>query len=58
MKCRCKTSAQFKVNRHSDHVSGLSYLLSVNPKVKIYASREGFGIFGSDLPSKFYRHTA
>jgi 7,8-dihydropterin-6-yl-methyl-4-(beta-D-ribofuranosyl)aminobenzene 5'-phosphate synthase len=42
-------------HRHSDHVGGFSYLLSVNPKVKIYAPKEGFGIFGSDLPSKFYR---
>jgi 7,8-dihydropterin-6-yl-methyl-4-(beta-D-ribofuranosyl)aminobenzene 5'-phosphate synthase len=42
-------------HRHSDHVSGLSYVLSVNPHVKIYAPKEGFGIFGSDLPSKFYR---
>ena len=42
-------------HRHSDHVGGLSYVLSVNPKVKIYAPKEGFGIFGSDLPSKFYR---
>jgi 7,8-dihydropterin-6-yl-methyl-4-(beta-D-ribofuranosyl)aminobenzene 5'-phosphate synthase len=42
-------------HRHGDHVSGFSYLLSVNPKVKIYAPKEGFGIFGSDLPSKFYR---
>src|SRR5450631_2552859 len=43
-------------HRHSDHVSGVSYLLSVNPKVKIYAPKDGFGgIFGSDLPSKFYR---
>jgi 7,8-dihydropterin-6-yl-methyl-4-(beta-D-ribofuranosyl)aminobenzene 5'-phosphate synthase len=42
-------------HRHSDHVGGLSYLLRVNPKVKIYAPKEGFGIFGSDLPSKFYR---
>ena len=42
-------------HRHSDHISGFSYLLSVNPKVKIYAPKEGFGIFGSDLPSKFYR---
>jgi 7,8-dihydropterin-6-yl-methyl-4-(beta-D-ribofuranosyl)aminobenzene 5'-phosphate synthase len=42
-------------HRHSDHVGGLTYLLSVNPKVKIYAPKEGFGIFGSDLPSKFYR---
>ena len=42
-------------HRHSDHVGGLSYLLSVNPKVKIYAPKESFGIFGSDLPSTFYR---
>jgi 7,8-dihydropterin-6-yl-methyl-4-(beta-D-ribofuranosyl)aminobenzene 5'-phosphate synthase len=43
-------------HRHSDHVGGFSYLLSVNPKVKIYAPKDGFGgIFGSDLPSKFYR---
>ena len=42
-------------HRHSDHVSGLSYVLSVNPHVKIYAPKEGFGIFGFDLPSKFYR---
>lgn len=42
-------------HRHSDHVSGLSYVLSVNPHVKIYAPKEAFGIFGSDLPSKFYR---
>jgi 7,8-dihydropterin-6-yl-methyl-4-(beta-D-ribofuranosyl)aminobenzene 5'-phosphate synthase len=42
-------------HRHSDHVSGLSYVLNVNPHVKIYAPKEGFGIFGSDLPSKFYR---
>jgi 7,8-dihydropterin-6-yl-methyl-4-(beta-D-ribofuranosyl)aminobenzene 5'-phosphate synthase len=42
-------------HRHSDHVGGFSYLLSVNPKVKIYAPKESFGIFGSDLPSTFYR---
>src|SRR5471030_2820445 len=42
-------------HRHGDHVGGLSYLLSVNPKVKIYAPKENFGVFGSDLPSKFYR---
>jgi 7,8-dihydropterin-6-yl-methyl-4-(beta-D-ribofuranosyl)aminobenzene 5'-phosphate synthase len=42
-------------HRHSDHVGGLAYVLSVNPKVKIYAPKEGFGIFGSDLPSTFYR---
>jgi 7,8-dihydropterin-6-yl-methyl-4-(beta-D-ribofuranosyl)aminobenzene 5'-phosphate synthase len=42
-------------HRHSDHVSGLSYVLRVNPRVKIYAPKEAFGIFGSDLPSTFYR---
>jgi 7,8-dihydropterin-6-yl-methyl-4-(beta-D-ribofuranosyl)aminobenzene 5'-phosphate synthase len=42
-------------HRHSDHMGGMTYLLSVNPKVKIYAPKETFGIYGSDLPSKFYR---
>ena len=43
-------------HRHGDHMGGLAYLLRVNPKVKIYAPKEGFGgVFGSDLPSSFYR---
>ena len=42
-------------HRHGDHMGGLSYLLSVNPKVKIYAPKEGFGVYGADLPSTFYR---
>jgi 7,8-dihydropterin-6-yl-methyl-4-(beta-D-ribofuranosyl)aminobenzene 5'-phosphate synthase len=42
-------------HRHSDHMAGLNYVLSVNPHVKIYAPREGFGIYGSSLPSSFYR---
>lgn len=42
-------------HRHGDHMGGLTYLLSVNPKVKIYAPKEGFGVYGFDLPSKFYR---
>jgi 7,8-dihydropterin-6-yl-methyl-4-(beta-D-ribofuranosyl)aminobenzene 5'-phosphate synthase len=42
-------------HRHGDHMGGLSYVLSVNPKVKIYAPKEGFGVYGADLPSKFYR---
>jgi 7,8-dihydropterin-6-yl-methyl-4-(beta-D-ribofuranosyl)aminobenzene 5'-phosphate synthase len=29
--------------------------LQVNPKVKIYAPKEGFGVYGADLPSTFYR---
>jgi 7,8-dihydropterin-6-yl-methyl-4-(beta-D-ribofuranosyl)aminobenzene 5'-phosphate synthase len=42
-------------HRHSDHMAGLNYVLSVNPSVKIYAPKEGFGIYGSSLPSSFYR---
>lgn len=43
-------------HRHTDHVNGLSYLLKVNPKVRIYAPTDGFGgIFGTDKPSGFYR---
>jgi 7,8-dihydropterin-6-yl-methyl-4-(beta-D-ribofuranosyl)aminobenzene 5'-phosphate synthase len=42
-------------HRHGDHMGGLTYLLSVNPKVKIYAPKEGFGVYGGDLPSTFYR---
>src|SRR5438128_3193775 len=42
-------------HRHGDHMGGLAYLLSVNPKVKIYAPKEGFGVYGADLPSSFYR---
>ncbi len=42
-------------HRHGDHMGGLTHLLSVNPKVKIYVPKEGFGVYGFDLPSKFYR---
>jgi len=42
-------------HRHGDHMGGLTYLLSVNPKVKIYAPKEGFGVYGASLPSSFYR---
>jgi len=42
-------------HRHGDHMGGLAYLLSVNPNVKIYAPKEGFGVYGGDLPSTFYR---
>jgi len=42
-------------HRHGDHMGGLAYLLKVNPKVKIYAPKEGFGVYGGDLPSSFYR---
>jgi 7,8-dihydropterin-6-yl-methyl-4-(beta-D-ribofuranosyl)aminobenzene 5'-phosphate synthase len=42
-------------HRHGDHTAGLNYLLRVNPHVKIYAPREGFGVFGAALPGTFYR---
>ena len=42
-------------HRHGDHMGGLSYVLQANPGVKIYAPKEGFGVYGSDLPGTFYR---
>src|SRR5579863_1763494 len=45
-------------HRHGDHMGGLAYLLKVNPAVKIYAPKEGFGVYGADLPSSFYRKDA
>jgi 7,8-dihydropterin-6-yl-methyl-4-(beta-D-ribofuranosyl)aminobenzene 5'-phosphate synthase len=42
-------------HRHGDHMGGLSYLLSVNPSIAIYAPKENFGVFGSSLPGTFYR---
>lgn len=42
-------------HRHGDHMGGLTYLLKVNPKVRIYAPKEVFGVYGADLPSAFYR---
>jgi 7,8-dihydropterin-6-yl-methyl-4-(beta-D-ribofuranosyl)aminobenzene 5'-phosphate synthase len=45
-------------HRHGDHMGGLTYLLKVNPTVKIYAPKEGFGVYGADLPASFYRKDA
>src|SRR5512140_1220365 len=42
-------------HRHGDHMGGLSHILSVNPKVRIYAPKEGFGVYGGNLPGTFYR---
>ena len=42
-------------HRHGDHTSGLNYLVSVNPSVKIYAPKEAFGVFGAALPGTFLR---
>ncbi len=46
-------------HRHGDHTAGLSYLLSVNPNVTVYAPVDGlFGDFGSWVPGTFYRREA
>jgi 7,8-dihydropterin-6-yl-methyl-4-(beta-D-ribofuranosyl)aminobenzene 5'-phosphate synthase len=43
-------------HRHGDHMGGLTYLLKMNPNLKIYAPREGLGgVFGTSVPSSFYR---
>ncbi len=43
-------------HRHGDHMGGLTYLLKVNPHLKIYAPMDGLGgVFGSTKPSSFYR---
>src|SRR5712664_345202 len=42
-------------HRHGDHMGGLAYVLKVNPTVKIYAPKEGFGVYGAGLPGTFYR---
>jgi 7,8-dihydropterin-6-yl-methyl-4-(beta-D-ribofuranosyl)aminobenzene 5'-phosphate synthase len=43
-------------HRHGDHMGGLTYLLKVNPNVKIFAPMESLGgVFGSTLHSSFYR---
>ena len=45
-------------HRHGDHMGGLAHVLSVNPGVTVYAPKEGFGVYGADLPSAFYRKDA
>jgi 7,8-dihydropterin-6-yl-methyl-4-(beta-D-ribofuranosyl)aminobenzene 5'-phosphate synthase len=42
-------------HRHSDHSTGLKYLLKVNPTVTVYVAREGAGMFGGSLPASFLR---
>jgi len=42
-------------HRHGDHTSGLNYLMTVNPAVKIYVPKENFGVFGAALPGTFYK---
>jgi 7,8-dihydropterin-6-yl-methyl-4-(beta-D-ribofuranosyl)aminobenzene 5'-phosphate synthase len=45
-------------HRHGDHMGGMDYLLSLNPKVKIYAPKENFGVYGFSLPGSFFRKDA
>ena len=40
-------------HRHGDHTSGLSYLLQVNPTVRIYTPVEG-GYFKAPIPPSFF----
>jgi len=42
-------------HRHGDHTGGLTYLLSVNPGVRIYAPYERFGLFGGPVPTTIIR---
>jgi 7,8-dihydropterin-6-yl-methyl-4-(beta-D-ribofuranosyl)aminobenzene 5'-phosphate synthase len=42
-------------HRHSDHTSGIPYLLTVNPKVKIYVPDELWGLFARGPQSDFFR---
>jgi 7,8-dihydropterin-6-yl-methyl-4-(beta-D-ribofuranosyl)aminobenzene 5'-phosphate synthase len=39
-------------------MGGMAHLMKMNPRVKIYAPKEPFGIYGADLPSSFYRKDA
>jgi 7,8-dihydropterin-6-yl-methyl-4-(beta-D-ribofuranosyl)aminobenzene 5'-phosphate synthase len=45
-------------HRHSDHTTGLKYLLSVNPNVPIYVPLESFGVFGGDVPPSWLKPVA
>lgn len=47
---------QFAVisHRHGDHMGGLAHLVSQRPGLTVYAPREGFGVFGAELPGDFY----
>jgi 7,8-dihydropterin-6-yl-methyl-4-(beta-D-ribofuranosyl)aminobenzene 5'-phosphate synthase len=40
---------------HADHTSGITYLLTLNPKVKIYVPDEPWGLFARGVTNDFYR---
>jgi 7,8-dihydropterin-6-yl-methyl-4-(beta-D-ribofuranosyl)aminobenzene 5'-phosphate synthase len=42
-------------HRHSDHATGLNYLMKVNPKVAVYVPKENFSVFGAALPGAFIK---
>ena len=42
-------------HRHADHTSGITYLLTVNPNVKIYVPDEPWGLFARGVSNDFYR---
>src|SRR6266567_8461632 len=42
-------------HRHADHTSGITYLLTINPKVKIYVPDELWGLFARGPTNDFYR---
>src|ERR1700716_2456197 len=42
-------------HRHADHTSGITYLLKVNPKVKIYVPDEPWGLFARGVTNDVYR---
>jgi 7,8-dihydropterin-6-yl-methyl-4-(beta-D-ribofuranosyl)aminobenzene 5'-phosphate synthase len=42
-------------HRHSDHSSGIAYLLTVNPKIRIYVPDEAWGLFARGVKSEIYR---
>ena len=42
-------------HRHADHTSGITYLLRVNPRVKIYVPDELWGLFAGGPKNDFYR---
>src|SRR5919204_2312591 len=42
-------------HRHADHTSGINYLLTINPKIKIYVPDEPWGLFARGVKNDFYR---
>ena len=46
-------------HRHTDHITGLKYLLKVNPNVTVYVAADGAnGFGGNSIPPAFFRPDA